>query len=894
MKKFIMKFKSIPELLAPAGSMDALKTAVIAGADAIYLAGKSFSARHYAENFNRIKMEEAIDYSHLHGTKVYVTINTLIKDFEFEKVAEYLLWLYKTGADAVILQDIGIAALCRDLVPNLDMHASTQMTINSLEEVKWAENFGFKRVVLSREMKVEDVNEISYHLKRDKIELEIFAHGALCYCYSGQCLLSSFIGGRSGNRGRCAQPCRKSYELLKGEKDKYGKIINHESILLKENYLLSTRDLSLYHNLKKIYNLIDSIKIEGRMKSPEYVAIVVSIYRKLLDSIVKGTGIPNENDYYKLKLAFNRNFTKGHLLETNKNMIMGRDAPGNRGLFVGLVSDYENKTKSALINLKIPFKLEPGDGIVFIFPDNEQEYGMIIEKSPNYSGKKLDKITLKTKKLIPIGSKVYITRDASLINTAQKIINKETPSIPLDLHIKWDKENKLTLKGEFSGFNGNKHVIHFKPDFKMETAINKPLSKELIINQIKKTGGTPFYVNRIKINYPGNLFTPLSKLNSIRRDFIKNAEIKLLNDYKPLKSDLKSAEKRLNLIKHDLKSERKKSNKSIDVRLNKSLDHSIREVQTSIGIYASNLETVKCALNGGCRHIYFEPFLWEKNIREVSCQVMDKEIYLENIYELILKAQDLCINEEANLIWKWPSIISPRYFKTINSIINPLINDGINKIMVGSYGIGWSLFNLNPHIKLYSSSGVNVWNNHTIRELSNIFHSITISNELSKNEIALIISKTRYNGIKTSFEFIVQGNMESIISEDCLSSILPEKEYNNKTEFLGIKDMKNRVFPIIIDDECRTHILNSVELCLIDYLPNLYKMGLQYLIIDARGKTGNYTHDMIKFYRQGLKYMEETNGKTEYKLNKLKYKIQKRSHGGITTGNFIRGLNEDL
>ncbi len=889
-----MKIKSIPELLAPAGSMDALKAAVIAGSDAVYLAGKSFSARHYAENFNRIEMEEAIDYSHLHGSKVYVTINTLIKDFELEKVTEYLLWLYKIGADAVILQDIGIAALCKDLVPNLDMHASTQMTINSLEEVKWAENFGFKRVILSREMGLQEIREISYFLNRNRIELEIFAHGALCYCYSGQCLLSSFIGGRSGNRGTCAQPCRKSYELLKGEKDKYGKIINHESIPLKENYLLSTRDLSLYHNLEGIYNLVDSIKIEGRMRSPEYVAIVVSVYRKLLDSLVQGTRIPNMKDDYKLKLSFNRNFTEGHLLETNKNLVMGRDAPGNRGLFIGVVSDYEYKTKSALINLKFPFKLEKGDGIVFIFPDEEQKYGMIIENSPKCSGKNLDKITLKTKKLVSIGSKVYITRDASLIKNAQKIINyKEKPSIPLDLHINWDKENKLILKGEFLDLNGNKHLILFKPDFKMEIANKNPLSKDQIINQIKKTGGTPFNVNRIKIDYPGNLFTPLSKLNSIRRDFIKNAEIKLLNNYKPLKNDIKSADKRLSQLKQDLKSHSKKSNKSINKPLNRSLDNSRMESQTNIGIYTSNLETVKGALNSGCRQIYFEPFLWENNIRELPCKIMDKEIYLEKIYELILKTQDLCIAKEANLVWKWPSIISPGYFKCISSIINHILKDGINEIMVGSYGIGWSLFNLNPHLKLYSSVGVNVWNNHTIGELSNTFHSTTISNELSEFEISSITSNARSKGIKTSFEFMVQGNMESIVSEDYMPGILPEKTYDMKKEFLGIKDMKNRVFPIIIDDECRTHILNSVELCLINYLPNLYKMGLQYLIIDARGKTGNYAQDMGTFYRQGLKYVEENDEKTEYKLNKLKYKIQKRSHGGITTGNFIRGLNED-
>ncbi len=880
-----MTFKSAPELLAPAGSMDSLKAAVIAGADAVYLAGQSFSARHYAENFNGIEMEEAVDYSHLHGSKVYVTVNTLIKDFELEKVAEYLLWLYEIGIDAVILQDVGVASLCQELVPHLDMHASTQMTTHSLEEVKWAENFGFKRVVLSREMKLPEIKEITSFLKKNGIELEIFAHGALCYCYSGQCLLSSFIGGRSGNRGRCAQPCRKSYKLLKGDRDKYGRILDQNIMPLEENYILSTRDLSLYNNLEGIFNLVDSIKIEGRMRSPEYVAIVVSVYRKALNSIVQESWTPHDKDVYKLKLAFNRDFTRGYLLETNKDLVMGRDAPGNRGLFLGVVSDYDYKTKSALINLKIPFKLEKGDGIVFILP-NKAKYGIIVEKAPKYSGKNRAKIILNTKKLVSIGSKVYVTRDASLIKTAQRIINyKEKPSIPLDLHMKWDKENKLTLNGVFWGFNGNKHEIDFKTDFKMEFAVKNPLSEEQIINQVKKTGGTPFYIRRMEINYPGNLFTPLSKLNSIRRDFIEKAEIKLLNDYKPKINDVKSTERRLHRIKVDLKSQSKKSNKS--------LDNSI-EAHTSIGIYTSNLATIKGALNGGCRHIYFEPFLWQQNVRELPCNPMDNVIYQEKIHELLLKAQDLCMIKEANLVWKWPSISSPRYFKSISPMIDRIVKEGINEIMVGSYGMGWSIFNLNPNIKLYSSMGVNVWNNHTIRELSSTFHSIAISNELSKYDAASIIRNARNNGIKTSFEFTVQGNMESIISEDCLLSILPEKKHNVQTEYWGIRDMKKRVFPIMIDDECRTHILNSVELCLIDYLPDLHQMGLQYLMIDARGKTGDYAQDMVAFYKQGLEYTEKNYGKTEHMLNKLKYKIKKRSNGGITTGNFIRGLNEDV
>ena len=201
----------VPELLAPAGSIDALKTAVNAGADAVYISGKKFGARKFATNFTDAEIEEGLIYAKLRGVKVYVTVNTLIKDFQINAVAKYLIWLYKTGADAVIIQDLGIACLANKIVPDLDMHASTQMTIHNIPGVEWASKFGFKRVVLSRELGISEVEEIRKETADLGVEIEIFGHGALCYSYSGQCLLSSFIGGRSGNKGMCAQPCRKQY-----------------------------------------------------------------------------------------------------------------------------------------------------------------------------------------------------------------------------------------------------------------------------------------------------------------------------------------------------------------------------------------------------------------------------------------------------------------------------------------------------------------------------------------------------------------------------------------------------------------------------------------------------------------------------------------------------------
>ena len=255
------------EILAPAGSMESLKAAVAAGADAVYTGGTMFGARAYAHNLPESELLEAIDYVHLHGRKLYLTVNTLLKEREIKgKLYDYLLPYYCQGLDAVIVQDIGVLRFIREKFPDLPIHASTQMTITGADGAKLLEREGVERVVTSRELSIQEVRRIA---KETSLEIESFVHGALCYCYSGQCLLSSFLGGRSGNRGQCAQPCRLLYQA---EGDK------------KSSYLLSLKDICTLEMIPEMIEAgIDSFKIEGRMKKPEYVAAVTYMYRKYTD-----------------------------------------------------------------------------------------------------------------------------------------------------------------------------------------------------------------------------------------------------------------------------------------------------------------------------------------------------------------------------------------------------------------------------------------------------------------------------------------------------------------------------------------------------------------------------------------------------------------------------------
>ncbi|MGL4790537.1 MAG: peptidase U32 family protein, partial [Anaerotignaceae bacterium] len=362
-----MKELKKPELLSPAGSMESLIAAVNNGCDAIYLGGQQFSARQYASNFDLETLETAVDYCHVRNIKVYVTVNTIYKDKELKELISFVANLYRMGVDALIVQDLGAAKLIKKNFPNMQLHASTQLTANNLSDVKALGEEGFSKVVLSRELNLKEIEEI---VDGTDVQIEAFIHGALCVCYSGQCIMSSIIGGRSGNRGRCAQTCRLPFSLY----NDYSKVA--------EGHLLSTKDMETVSILPKLIEAgITSFKIEGRMKSPEYVAGVTKIYRKYIDMYFETPDKykVEESDMKILLQLFNRGgFTQGYYENHSGESMMSPKRPKSWGVQTGFVDSFDKKSGRATIRTREP--LIPGDGIE-IWTEKEPHVGSNINKA---------------------------------------------------------------------------------------------------------------------------------------------------------------------------------------------------------------------------------------------------------------------------------------------------------------------------------------------------------------------------------------------------------------------------------------------------------------------------------------------------------------------------------
>lgn len=352
------------ELLAPAGNYDCMIAAFNAGADAVYLAGKAFGARAFAGNFETEELINALDYAHLHGKKIYLTLNTLIKESEFRDIYEYVLPFYENGLDGVIIQDFGLISYLKDCFPKLSIHASTQMTVNHKESALFLKKLGIERVVPSRELSLEELQDI----KDTGIEVETFIHGALCYCYSGQCLFSSYLGKRSGNRGKCAQPCRLPYEVT----------IHNELQKKGEYYPISLKDLCTINNIYKLLDMeIDSFKIEGRMKSPEYVAGVTSIYRKYMDAYYAGKKIPvSKEDMNILQgLYIRSNIQDGYLTKHNGKDMITIQNPSYQPVNEEIANDIHNKYCDNILKRKISgiVEMKIGTPIFFTVKCDETE-----------------------------------------------------------------------------------------------------------------------------------------------------------------------------------------------------------------------------------------------------------------------------------------------------------------------------------------------------------------------------------------------------------------------------------------------------------------------------------------------------------------------------------------
>lgn len=553
------------ELLAPAGTPAHLRAAVNSGADAVYAGGKRFSARAGAGNFDDDEMREAAEYCRLRNTKLYVTINTLIFDDEMSDALKYAQYLYETGVDALIVQDLGFASLVRKYMPDFPLHLSTQGTVYSKEGVLAAARLGFPRIVLAREVSVSDMRGIQEAIKKAGLEteLEVFVHGALCFCFSGQCQMSRMRGGRSGNRGACAQPCRLPYYeyAFGGDKRKDGAAASAAS------YKLSPKDLCSIDFLGELTDLgISSLKIEGRMKSPEYVAAVVSIYRKYMD-IYAGQGFYSvtEDDRRTLSQIFNRGgFTDGYFHGNPGEKLMSGSIPKHQGVKIGRVvrrvsgkgdAGKASRGKGDLIEVIIDKgeSLNMGDGVEIRnseMPGNVVTYikeaadGDGISGVAGGRGRSRRLIIGDIRGRVNEGDEIYKITDKALMEKAalsyvldrdgkELTVKRCGVSMKFSAHIGERAVLTVTEAGGESGIGsnaGNSTPIGSAPDgicvsvesgCETEEAVNKPVTEARLREQLAKTGGSVFFAEDISIDIDKNISIPMSAVNALRREALQ-------------------------------------------------------------------------------------------------------------------------------------------------------------------------------------------------------------------------------------------------------------------------------------------------------------------------------------------------------------------------------------
>ena len=753
------------ELLAPVGSFDALKAAVQNGANAVYLGGKDFSARASANNFDREELIEAVKYAHIRDVRVFVTTNTLIKQDEIEDFVEYAKFLYDIDVDALIMQDIGVAMLIHDLLPDFELHASTQMVAHSLEDVQYLESIGFKRVVLARELTVD---EIKYICDNTNVDIEIFVHGALCVCYSGGCLMSSMIGNRSGNRGRCAQPCRQKYTMID--------ISTGEEIHSNGEYLLSTKDLNTIEDVDKIIETgVLSLKIEGRMKKPEYVATVINSYRNAIDEYqaTKKVNISTETmeDLYTI---FNRKFTKGLILGEVGEDVMNSNVPNNQGLYVGKVVDYNKKAKR--LKIKLEGTLKKGDGINL----GGGTIGRIIK------GKEIAQIGYKgeTIELDFIGEArknqpVFKTSDTNLIDKAQKTYtqDKEFAKSLIDAEI----TIKLGEYPELKLIDKNNNSATVKGDKLVEKALKVALGEEKIETQIKKLGNTPYELDDLKINLDEGVSMPISLINQMRREAIE-----LLDEARiPVKGRAYKDSK----IKYSPKKYAKDTNSNSKIR-----------------VKINNIEALKSIINLDIDMIYYE---------DVATLEQAMAMATANNKKLIYSAPRIVRNKEYKRLEK-----SNEYCKE-NVQISAL--GQVKYYKENSENVSFDVdYYLNP----FNSETIN----HYKKEGAT---TVCISQELNIHEIK---ETTKYTDME--IETVAYGYIPMMLSEYCPMGVVARSCKKDKrcatckeSKYV-LRDFKGEEYRISQDLFCRSTIYNSIANCLINNLDELSDAGINVFRLD--------------------------------------------------------------
>lgn len=493
------------ELLAPAGSLEALKAAVQNGCDAVYMGGRLFGARAFAQNFDGEAMAEAVRYAHRYGVKVYITVNTLIKDQEMEECLAYVASLQDMDVDALIIQDLGLLDVVHQRFLDFELHASTQMHIHNREGLQFLKEMGIQRAVLARETTIEQIQEYAHV----GIDLEVFVHGAMCVSYSGQCLMSSRIFDRSGNRGACAQPCRMAYELLhQNEK-------SCDTIRQKDAYLLSLKDMNTLAHIPQLLEAgITSFKIEGRMKSPEYVAQTVKAYREAIDTCLANksyTYLPEQEK--ELLKVFNRGFSSGHLFHSSHAQLVNRHRPNHMGIPIGSVLSSTRQR----MRIKLSEDICQGDGIRVI--QEPEDYGCMINRMYDKQNRLIKQaasgeiVEIEKNGFVVTGSTVIRSMDKKLMETVDQQIQQSPKRIPVTMHFVM----KIGSPAELKAVDEEGHTAQAVSTCTVETALRSPLDQARIIQQLSKCGDTCFTIRNIELDNDEAGTMPIKEMNAMRR-----------------------------------------------------------------------------------------------------------------------------------------------------------------------------------------------------------------------------------------------------------------------------------------------------------------------------------------------------------------------------------------
>ncbi len=760
------------DLLSPVGDFECLKSAVQNGADSVYFGANLFSARAFANNFDLNTLQKAIQYAKIRGVKTNLTLNTLIKDSEYDDAFYLATKAYEFGIDAIIVQDLGLAIDLIKSFPDLPIHASTQMTVHNLNGALELQKLGFKRVVLAREL---SINEIEYICKNTDIEIETFIHGALCISYSGQCLFSSMLGGRSGNRGKCAGPCRLPFDLLENDKK------------IDSGYLLNTKDLCGLDYIPSLIRAgVKCFKIEGRMKSPEYVSTVTRIYRKYIDLALSKQNYSVQNkDRLELLQVFNRGMSStGHLdSEPNKNLIYKQN-PSNLGLYLGIVQKYNSR--KGYIDLKLKQNIELGDTISLENENGTYTISELMDNGKNITSTKLNQlVTLgRIKGNIKPGDKVYKMSSKKLNLLSKESSKNENIKIGLKctVTIKHDVPISINITSA-NNLDIYKNLnVTYTIDFIPCEAKNKPLEEQTVVNQISKTNSTPFEFKKINVNLDKNLFLPkISILNELRRNALEAVQNFAIE----------------NIIRKSIEK---------DYVITSDKDKILNNMRNINKSTSNNSYKISLLLN-----ILNENFNYTI-LNDVDSIYIPLKYFTQKKYENILNI----LNKKADLYIYMPTIVKGNYknlfYSNVKSAVKKFDIKGFVISNICNIKLLGDLFkDINKHFKLITNYTFNVFNEKTVLELKKLGISrFTISPESDKD---MVLDLCNYSYLQK--EMIVYGRTPLINMNYCLLGETDKcyptcKQRCTSDNIYYLKDRLNMKFRILPDNiQTVTTVYNS-------------------------------------------------------------------------------------